>query len=170
MANFTEIDQEIIPGTINGCNYAPKVRVLARTQEKLLIWVPGSTYWSGMNGNSYCGASMRVVNRHTHGAQDLKNGLICDDKRLKQSIFADCAEKIDAHMGEGFHKLLGTRKTVVVGDNTPFSIYGEMPVTGHEFGYKEMMARRAKHDELKAKGVTGLSLAMLLDDYNKLTD
>jgi hypothetical protein len=161
MSNFREIDQEIIHGTINGCSYAPKVRVLARTHDTLLIWVPGSSYWSGMHGTLYSGTQMRVVNRRDHGAHELTTGLICEGMRLKKSIFKEFADKIDAHLGEGFHALLDTKKTIVVGDNQPFSKIGhEMPVTGREFGYEKVMRQRALREKLIAEGVTGIELEM----------
>lgn len=161
MSNFREIDQEIIHGTINGCNYAPRVRVLARTQDKLLIWVPGSSYWSGMHGTLYSGAQMRVVERRTHGAHELTTGLICEGVRLTKGIFKQFADKIDAHMGEGFHALLDKQKTIVVGDNETFSKIGhELPVTGREFGYEKVMRQRALRETLMAQGVTGVELEM----------
>jgi hypothetical protein len=161
VSNFSVLDQEIISGHINGCNYAPKVRVLARTHDNLLLWVPGSSYWSGMYGTRYSGAEMRVVHRRTHGVRELTSGLICEGQRLKQSIFADNADKIDAVFGECFHKMLETRKTVVVGHCEPFSKIGhELPVTGREFGYEHVMKQMAERERLMTEGVTGLELSI----------
>lgn len=158
MSNFQTLDQEIIKGAINGCSFAPRTRVLARTNERLLIWAPGSNYWSGMYGTQYSGAEMRIIDRRIHAKDSI---LVCDGKRLKNSIFAECADKIDAVFGEGFHKLLDTRKTVAVGDNKPFSITGvEIPLSGNEFGYKLMMHRQKVREQLTAEGVTGIELSM----------
>jgi len=161
MSNFRTVDQEVIPGTINGCSYAPRVRVLARTQDLLLLWVPGSNVWSGMYGTQYHGAEMRVVQRRTHGADELTQGFICSGVRFKQSIFKDFAAEIDKHLGEGFHALLETKKTVIVGDNEPFSIYGnELPISPRRFGYEKHQRQMALREKLVAEGVTGIELEM----------
>jgi hypothetical protein len=158
MSNFQTIDQEVHKGAINGCSFAPRVRILARTNERLLIWAPGSNYWSGMYGTQYSGAEMRIIARRIHAKDSI---LVCDGKRLKNSIFAECADKIDAVFGEGFHKLLDTRKTVVIGDNPPFAIHGvEIPLTGREFGYDLVMKQRAERARLEALGVTGIELTL----------
>jgi hypothetical protein len=161
MSNFRTVDQEIIKGAVNGCNYAPRVRVLARTQDLLLLWVPGSSVWSGMYGTQYHGAEMRVVMRREHGQRELISGLICSGVRFKQSIFKDFATEIDKHLGEGFHALLETKKTIIVGDNEPFSIYGnELPVTPRRFGYEKFQRQIALREKLVAEGITGIELEM----------
>jgi hypothetical protein len=166
VSNFREIDQEIINGTINGCNYGGKIRVLARTNDYLLVWVPGSSHWSGMHGTLYTGAEMRIINRRTHGHRELVSGLVCDKERLHNRIFPKYAAKIDETFGEGFHGLLDTRKTVVVGDSDSFSIYGEMPVTGHEFGYRQVMEKKVQRELLISMGYRDRDLEMAVFQIN----
>ncbi len=156
MSNFTVINRETINGTINGCTYAPKVHVLARTVDRMLIWVPGHNFWSGMHGKQYAGTAMRALRRNQHGIHDTR---ICEGERLKASVFVDHAKEIDEIFGDGFHKLLDPQKTLVVGDNPPFHIHGnEMPVTGREFGYGKLVRQQAARERLEAQGVTGIEL------------
>lgn len=153
MSNFQTLEQELTGRTINGCDYGRPCRVLARTQDLLLLWVPGSK--GSYYGATYHPAEMRCMPRRTHGWRELDSGLICSGERLHNRVFAKFANEIDSHLGEGFHALLDVHKTVVVGDNEAFSKYGhELPVTGREFGYTDLMEKKAIRERLISEGMT----------------
>lgn len=156
------VDLETIKsGNVNGVAYGPNVRVFARTKTIMLIWVPGHSYYSHGNHQSYAESNMRVVPRHEHGWRELSSGLICRGERLKMSLFRDHADRIDSLLGDGVWRLLEPRKTLVLDGSEPFSGFGhEMSVTGREFGYETVMKRSEIYLGLKAEGMTGLELDM----------
>ena len=162
MSNFQIIDQEIIHASINGVRYGGKPRLLARTQDHLLVWVPGYTsYVNRASGRQYSRSAMVLFERRTHGAHGSKE--ICSGSRLSLKTFRDNADAIDAVMGEGFHELLEPNKTVVVGDNLPFSTYGnEVPITRNTFGYAEYERQKKRREELVAQGLSGIELEMAI--------
>jgi hypothetical protein len=159
MSNFTTIDQETVSRIINGVDYGAVGKVLARTQDKLLVWFGGSSGKGGGYGSVWSPATLRVIGRKDHGGNSLSKK-ICEGERFHQRVFEKYGEKIDKHFGEGFWRLLELRQTVVVGDSLPFGPRGEMAVTGREFGYDLVMRQKAKRDELIAQGVTGIELEM----------
>ncbi len=160
MSNFRTVDQELLPATINGCRWGGKPRLLARTQDHLLVWIPGYTsYVNRMVGNRYSSASMVLLERREHAAHGCTE--ICEGRKLHRKIFKVFATEIDAVLGEGFHALLEPDKTVIVGDNEPFSYTGcEIPITPQTFGYEKHMAQKALREKLVAEGVTGVELEM----------
>lgn len=160
--NVTTIDLELIRPNVNGVTYGGMGRVFARTPTLLLVWFKGANVKGGGYDYIWSPATMRVLDRKDHGSRGLSRR-ICQGERLHQRIFTRFADQIDEHLGEGFHKLLEIDKTVVVGDNEPFSKYGhEMPITGHEFGYEHMKEQESKRAALIAAGYSGLELEMLV--------
>jgi len=160
MSNFRSVDQELLSATINGMKLGGKPRLLARTQDHLLVWIPGYTsYVNRMVGNRYSTSSMVLLERREHAAHGATE--ICEGRKLHKKIFKMFAAEIDAQLGEGFHALLEIDKTVIVGDNEPFSKYGhEIPITPQTFGYEKFMAQNVLREKLVAEGVTGIELEM----------
>jgi hypothetical protein len=151
--NFEVIDQEVIGRTINGMDYGAASRVLARTHTQLLVWIRGSM-GRGYHA-TYHPAQLRIVPRHEHGHRQLIGGLICEGERFHARVFKKYAQQIDQQLGDGFHALLELNKTVVVGDNESFAKgQNEMPLTGQEFGYKDVMEKRAIRERLLNEGLT----------------
>lgn len=108
--NFETREQEVINRAIDGIAYGRGVRVLARTGEKLLIWVPGQSAWNGTGRPWRYEPSAMFVHQLDRGHyRRLSSG-----GRVDTRIRGKAAE-IDQAFGEGFHKLLDPHKTVVVG-------------------------------------------------------
>jgi hypothetical protein len=119
MSNFQEIEQEIAPCAINGVYYGPHNRVLARTQDWVLLWCTGRSQRGGGLHNIWYPASMMIVARTQRPRPQYRR--VCDNERCHNRVFAKVADKIDAVFGEGFHALLDVKKTIVVGDNGKIS-------------------------------------------------
>lgn len=116
-ANFESIQSEVHQrGVWNGVDYGRNVRVLARTPERLLIWVPGQSAWSG-TGQPWRYAESTMI------AHSLRRG---DYKRLSSGgrlaiRLKEKAAAIDGIFGDGFSKLLDPARTIVVGGVEPES-------------------------------------------------
>lgn len=122
-ANFKIVEpQERLTRAYNGIYYGPLSLILARTPERLLIWTPGHSAWSGTGQPwVYQTAEMFVVARTSSDYVRLAKG-----GRLEAAIRA-MAAGIDKHFGDGFHQLLERGKTVVVGDSEPVPVSGWEP-------------------------------------------
>jgi hypothetical protein len=130
------IDQETIDKVINGVDYGKKPRLLARSPEYILIWIPTQMI-----------AIKRKITRETI--------TICAVARLSGAVFLNHATAIDKIFGKGSYVLLAPNKTVVFDDCKPWSIYGnEVPIGPHNFGYSAEMEKKVIRDRLKAEGIT----------------
>lgn len=108
--NFEAREQEQTSKAIDGIAYGRNVRVLARTGERLLIWVPGQSVWSGTGQPWRYEASGMFIHQLDRGHYRR----LCSGGRLASQL-RDQAAEIDRAFGEGFHKLLDPKKTIVVG-------------------------------------------------------
>jgi hypothetical protein len=94
---------ECVHGTLGGVNFGPHMKVLCRSPEALLLWVPGHQYWSGRQAN-YGAASLYLIDTRKTGDvyrnyKELKTG--GDGGRLSAAKIMADAERIDAVFGEG---------------------------------------------------------------------
>lgn len=146
--NFRLVDLEEIGPTINGLGFGGRPRVLCRTAAKMLVLVPGYTsYVSRMwPHNAYSPTALWRFYRAEHGGQ--RGQKIAEGGRFTAERLLELGPKIDAAMGEeGLASLLDLKKTLVLGDNPPFSRLGhEIPAKG-SFGY----GHKSDADELVRK-------------------
>jgi hypothetical protein len=113
LERFQVIEQEQISYVVGGFRYGNKMRVLARSNDYLLVWIPGNTScvyrtWS------YQSAVLMVMRRDQHVSSG--GVVICEKQSLNADMFAQYAVVINSIFGAGFNETLAVGKTIVVGD------------------------------------------------------
>lgn len=109
--NVRTVEQEIINRAVDGIDYGRRVRVLARSGERMLLWVPGQPVWAG-TGQAWAYSSAHMMLHLGNG----RYNRLCDGGRLSARRIAELAAPIDAAFGEGFAKLIEIKATVIVGE------------------------------------------------------
>lgn len=133
-SNFVLVEREYIHPNIAGSVYGGKPFLLARTQDRILAWVPGySCYGGRMSPTAYMPSHLLTHVRRETGFRGITH-LWSNGGRLTAVLKKpEVCEKIDRFFGDGFYRLLEADKTVIVGDNPPWS--GHEDDVRHKFGY-----------------------------------
>lgn len=111
--NFRVLEQERTSKAIDGVDYGRNVRILARADGKLLLFVPGQSAWNGTGQPWRYEPSCLMV--HVDGGQRYHR-LASGGRLVSRLREAAITRKIDEHFGEGFHKLLDPKGTVEIGE------------------------------------------------------
>jgi hypothetical protein len=130
---FQDIEQELLSFVVGGFRYGNKMRVLARSDDHLLVWIPGNMSYSNKSWNY--SASTMVVFKRSEGAST-GAVVICEKKPLGAELFAQHAVTIDRIFGPSFHETLRENRTIVIG-NQPVA-----KVIGLKFGFEREAAVR----------------------------
>lgn len=111
--NFHSFDQVCTNYAIDGVNYGRKVRILAQTDSKFLIWIPGQSYHADRITGSLYAPSRLYVHCRDRGTALKK---LSEGGRLSTKLLKELGQAIDSYFGEGFWQLLDPKKTVIVGE------------------------------------------------------
>ncbi len=105
--------QEMAPASMNGIIFGVRSRILVRSADYLLVWVPGHTiYLNRMQGSGYGSSSLQVVGnkRPVQYYRTLVRG-----GRLNEAMLKSKAVEIDELFGEGTAAAIDLKATFALG-------------------------------------------------------
>lgn len=113
---YEYIEQQTYPRYKFGVDWNKESKILVHIisddpdKEKWLLWVSGSSVWSGMYGTTYCPSQLNVVSAYNRSGTNIGD----EGGRLSKKKIELSAMNIDREFGEGTTAMIDLKKTLVI--------------------------------------------------------